>query len=428
MREQEPVQTATATQPKPVPEGHTTWNDYWTKVHNQPWRTEPEIDKERQTYLTERRAVKPDIEQGIYPFKDVKLDRADVEWLLATHESGGMVGPVHWDDLSHRLRSGLDLRGAILNDLDLRSLPLARLQGGLTGDEFFRTSEDERRMASLRMQRTRLTFSRMERAILTYAHLEGAAIDDVRFEGADLYHLHLAASSPPDIRRAVFDADTNVARMTFANADGVGPRTIGLRWGGTSLTAIEWPLVRLLEDEVEARRPRTLGDGQIKSDAMRLRDFDRAVQAYRQLATALRSQGLNEDADRFAYRAQLLQRQVLRRQGIQKWPSYLGSLFLWALAGYGYRIWRIFGAYALVLMIFAVSYYLVGLPDQQAASTFQQATNALQVSLTAIHGRVFFEQFGIGSALAWVAAVESVVGIVIEGVFVAMLIQRFFAR
>jgi hypothetical protein len=52
---------------------------------------------------------------------------------------------------------------------------------------------------------------------------------------------------------------------------------------------------------------------------------------------------------------------------------------------------------------------------------------ALLVSLTAIHGRVFFEQFGLNSILSWVAAVESVCGIVIEGVFVAMLVQRFFA-
>ncbi len=67
------------------------WLAYW-KAQDMAWRTEPEIDKERQRYLTERRAVKPEIDRGIYPFKDIKLDRADVEWLLATHESGGMAG------------------------------------------------------------------------------------------------------------------------------------------------------------------------------------------------------------------------------------------------------------------------------------------------------------------------------------------------
>ena len=39
----------------------------------------------------ERRAVKSDIETGIYPFRDenggIKLTRADMEWLLATHDA-----------------------------------------------------------------------------------------------------------------------------------------------------------------------------------------------------------------------------------------------------------------------------------------------------------------------------------------------------
>src|SRR5947207_982956 len=71
------------------------WRAYWAK-QGQPWRTEPEIDAERQKYLDERRTVPPDINKGIYPFKDIKLNRADVEWLLATHESGR--GPVKSDD------------------------------------------------------------------------------------------------------------------------------------------------------------------------------------------------------------------------------------------------------------------------------------------------------------------------------------------
>jgi hypothetical protein len=57
----------------------------------------------------------------------------------------------------------------------------------------------------------------------------------------------------------------------------------------------------------------------------------------------------------------------------------------------------------------------------------------LQVSLPASHSHVFFTTFGLDSIQAWIAASESVasesvVGIVIEGVFVAMLIQRFFGR
>jgi hypothetical protein len=61
-------------------------------------------------------------------------------------------------------------------------------------------------------------------------------------------------------------------------------------------------------------------------------------------------------------------------------------------------------------------------------SGVQSLWDSVLVSLSAIHGRTTFEQLGAWSPAAWVAAIESVVGIVIEGVFVAMLVQRFFAR
>src|SRR5258708_29345548 len=40
----------------------------------------------------------------------MKLSRADVEWLLATHENGR--GPVDWSDGSQRGREELDVHGA----------------------------------------------------------------------------------------------------------------------------------------------------------------------------------------------------------------------------------------------------------------------------------------------------------------------------
>src|SRR3989442_2366275 len=78
---------ATAIQ-RPANDDPGTWKAYW-KAQGQPWRTEPEIAAERQAFLADRRAILPDIEQGIYPFKDIKLHRADVEWLLATHDGTG---------------------------------------------------------------------------------------------------------------------------------------------------------------------------------------------------------------------------------------------------------------------------------------------------------------------------------------------------
>src|SRR5690348_11624601 len=67
---------------RPASDDKEAWKTYW-KEQGQPWRTEPEVDVERKKFLTERRKITPNFAQGIYPFKNVKLTRADVEWLLA---------------------------------------------------------------------------------------------------------------------------------------------------------------------------------------------------------------------------------------------------------------------------------------------------------------------------------------------------------
>src|SRR5947209_17049343 len=101
---------------RPTSSQKGVWAGYWQKV-GQPWRTEPEVDADRQAYLTHRLAIRPDLEEGVYPFRDVKLDRADVEWLLANHEDGR--GPVDWRDPRQRDRLGIDLRGADLRGANL---------------------------------------------------------------------------------------------------------------------------------------------------------------------------------------------------------------------------------------------------------------------------------------------------------------------
>ncbi len=124
---------ATAIQ-RPTTTDPEAWKTYW-EAKGQEWRIEPEISSERQQYLAERRNITPDWKQGIFPFKDIKLSRADIEWLLATHENGR--GPVDWYDEYQREREGLDLRGADLSKVDLSRLPLAAMQAGLTGSAWF---------------------------------------------------------------------------------------------------------------------------------------------------------------------------------------------------------------------------------------------------------------------------------------------------
>jgi hypothetical protein len=102
---------------------------------------------------------------------------------------------------------------------------------------------------------------------------------------------------------------------------------------------------------------------------------------------------------------QLMQRGLrFQRRQIGPW---LVSWGLAALSGYGYKLGRIFAAYAIVVLTFAALFLLPTI-------------------LNAIHGRVFFVQFGLDTLQSWLATAESVIGVVIEGVFVAMIIQRLF--
>jgi uncharacterized protein YjbI with pentapeptide repeats len=617
------------------------WKAYWQEK-GQTWRIEPEISVERQKYLAERRSITPDIERGVYPFKDIKLNRADVEWLLATHDDGR--GPVDWGDESQREREGLDLRGANLQQVDLRGLPLACLRGGLNRSEWFHATTGQRNTAAVlldganlrsahleaadllgahsekaifsyayliqakllsanlklsvlhhahleqvdlrdaNLERVRLDQSHMEeadlgealleeanlyaahleranlykarlerafleevhleeadlnqadltgttlnkaslkhatlcRASLQEAHLEGTDLEEANLERASLEQAHLerAHLTGANLRRAnikganfyqahleracldacqgkalfirahLEEADLSKAHLEDADLSGahleradlnhihlegadlskthledayvsgahlegaylretylegaalceaffdsetqlinvnLGNKRVGsasladIRWGDTNLAVVNWTSVQELGDETQARQPKKR-NGELKDKYECLRDYQRAVRANRQLAVVLRDQGLNEDASRFAYRAQKLQRIVLRQQG--KFVGYLFSLFIDLLAGYGYKPWRSFLAYLLVISVFALTYYHL--------STHLAWNEAIVISMTAFHGRGFFpDQFKPGDPQALVAAIEAFVGLLIEVTFIATLTQRLFGK
>jgi len=81
-----------------------------------------------------------------------------------------------------------------------------------------------------------------------------------------------------------------------------------------------------------------------------------------------------------------------------------------------------------IVLFFAASFLVADAFTAAHALTATRALEVVQLSLNAIHGRVFFSQFTLDTPDSWLATIESIVGIVIDGIFVAMLIQRFFDR
>ena len=383
---------ATALQ-RPVNDDKEAWKKYW-QAQGQPWRTESEIDVERQKYLAERRSITPNIEQGIYPFKDIKLNRADVEWLLATHENGR--GPVDWDTGGQWKRDGLDLRGADLRQANLFGLPLARMRGGLTLKESREATDEQRSLAAVHLQE----------AILYTAQLQNANLYGARLPNADL--------RMTDLDHATLDY------VTFSDQVYGCTCFADIKWGEVNLALVDWGPVTRLGDERVARQEQEHPGTRLPT--IRDDQYREAVRANRQLAVVLRAQGLNEEADHFAYRAHMLQRVVLRRQ--RKFGRYLFSGFLDLLAGYGYRPGRSVIWYLIIIFGFALAYATFGhlpfLPD------------SLVFSLTSFHGRGFFPGLGsensLHNPLVIMAAFEAVVGLLIEISFIATFTQRFFGK
>jgi uncharacterized protein YjbI with pentapeptide repeats len=439
------------------------------------WRTEPEIDAERQQFLRERLAIQPDVNQGIYPFKGVKLTRADVEWLLATHEDGR--GPVDRDDEQQRGRMGLDLRGADLRHVNLCGLPLARTRGGLTRSEWSHATPEQREAAALHLEGADLSEAHVEGAILRGAHLQGATLRKAFLRDAILYRanmqnaymreVHLERASliaanlegvylrkahleRADLRNAFFDGVSSFEESTLSSPELGCVAIADVQWGDLNLSLVDWRQVTILGDEHKARkktrRDEKTGRQVIKDRAKQLDDYRDAVRANRQLANVMRGQGMNEEAVPFAYRAQVLQRKVLWRQVLwgaepgqndasqqslrrrlkdawrrmRNFGSYVFSIFLDVLAGYGYKPGRSLMIYLLVIAAFSVCYATLGQLS---------AREALIFSVTSFHGRGFLPgPFSLASPVTGFAALEAVIGLFIEISFIATFTQRFFGR
>ena len=282
------------------------------------------------------------------------------------------------------------------------------------------------------MEGAHLNEAHLEGAYLSGAHLEGAFAYTGHFEGASLSSAHLegvnlfGAHLEGAILSEVFvDSSTKLNKIFLANKQYGVVSLADVHWRDVNIAVVDWSKISKLGDESTALQ-RTRYDGRPKTELEYLDGFRTAVRAYRQLSTILRNQGLNEDAARFAYRAQMLQRTVFRlKGGVRSFLQYLFSLFLDLLAGYGYKPWRSFLAYLLVITAFATAYFVFG----HTVGPVLSPLGSLVFSMTSFHGRGFFPGgIQLDDPLTVLAALEAFVGLLIEVTFIATLTQRLFGK
>lgn len=519
------------------------WKVYWEKV--QPpewfkkwghWRTQPEIDEVRKQYLANRRAIVPDEEQDIYPFSGIELSRADVEWLLATHESNEFRGPCDWDDFHQAGRPGLDLRGANLRGINLSNLPLSRLLGGQPVEiqkyvslEAMEAAKLHREPAAIHLERSVLSSARLEGAQLRAAHLEGAmlgganlfianleeahlecadlghadingaqlmgawledanmanaefeqaylnschmegcmlwqanltkaSLDNSSLQGANLGYARLEGASlrhaycggklmqkedlarirkwkrspgrnhvsdvlhPAYFRNAFLDETTNLEDLTLGDGQ-YGYAWLGdVHWGGTNLAAIDWSKIAFVGEEYASLHKQQLTGVAWNAS----RDLKDALRANRQLSSALREQGLGDEADHFAFRAQVIQRRLLQQESRRlKWLLWC---FLEGLAGYGYRPLRTLAWYGLCILLSAIIYCWQGAIFAPPHTPWHAILGtAIVDAFTALHGRGFFPTPAESGWQMGMAAFDAVAGLIIEASFIATFTQRYFGK
>jgi uncharacterized protein YjbI with pentapeptide repeats len=370
---------------------------------------------------------------------NLRLTGADVFWLAArtlagTSEAFLVVGQM---DMLQRAVDDSDLRVAL--DLPALNLEKANLNdANLSGAVLLRVNLSGASLYNADLPGAHLSGANLSGAFLPGANLAGAKLQSANLSEATLAWANLAGAN---LWHVMFDSTTDLSSVHVTDTPGrftdlvhrlrrqpaYGPPSVAdIHWNEADLTVVDWSGLRRLGDERPDRRQRTRHQGwwwwrsRVESE--------QATRANTQLARRLRDAGLNDDADRFAYRAQVCQRGVhLLRVRVLRW---LFSWLLFVIAGYGYRPLRTLFWYLAVLASFAAIYFSVG----PGVGVPLSPLGAVVFSITSFHGRGFFPGGSPGHSvtlddpLTVMAAMEAVVGLFIEISFIATFTQRYFGK
>lgn len=370
---------------------------------NEPDRTPPSEERQREleAQYTMVKEATPDT-----PYKHVEIRTlGELEWILEQRK---------WS-VEYPLPEGytrVNLSRASLSDANLSGaiLRFANLSGAI----FLSTNLSGADISEANLSGAYLAYANLSRADLAYAKLSGASL-----AYANLSEAYLS------------DAQLSNGRFHAVAVRGVN-------WDNVDLSDVDWSQIPYLGDEIQ-------GDWRARFHLPFLRwpegygNHREAARAYQELTKVLRDQNFHDEADGYAYRAQICRRRMFFRK-ILAWPTrlpqYLFSHLLNLLAGYGYKpertlFWYLVTVFGFMFMYLNISqgWAPFGLTTPTSLQPHLEWYEALILSVSSFHGRGFFQPVqSLGDPVAAIAAIEAVLGLFIEISFIATFTQRFFGK
>ena len=346
---------------------------------------------------------------------DVNLSGA---YLFRANLSGAILIGTNLEraDLFQANLTGANIMGANLSGANL-------YQADLSGADMYQTTLIAATLHLADLSAAGLWAANATDAFLYQASFRGAYLNRADLKGANLQEADLrdATLTRADLRAACL-VGARLDEATILRGVILDRRTwlADVAWSGASLTHVELSQAPVLGDEAAIRESKALGR---RHYIAACRD---AARAYRGLSLALRTQGYLAQASRYRLREQRMERKALRKE--RRYISWLFSCILNLMCGYGERSARAFVAYMAVVLGFTGAYYGIThlFQTKLAELSWDQA---LVLSLTSFHGRGFFPgSLPLGDWVARAAAVEAVIGLFIELIFVASFSRRFLGN
>jgi len=345
--------------------------------------------------------------------------------LQAAHLKGANLRGAYLDraDLARAYLDGADLQGAHLEGAHLQGAHLegAYLQEAYLKGAFLEAAHLEKTdlrkaiLVDANLRGVNVTRASLQRANLYRADLREGEFDEADLRGSSLVAADLRGA---DLSRAIFDIEANLADAKLGDRNCGFASVIDTGWNGVILASVDWSGL------FRKHWWQPLSGGKLGDDR---RGSRLAARAHRQLALALRAQGLNAEAAELDYRAHIRASKDLWHKG-----QYLAAFASWlacAVFGYGYRLGRCFALYVGVVLLFSIIYRSIpyGYGARYSPHYLPWWPQALILSFTSFHGRGFLSSDVAGSVWhgAW-AAGEAVVGLLIEVTLIATFTQRVF--